>query len=186
MRPDQKPQDMVSDTATVKANLMVDSDLVGDRVLEETHEEHPTPVALPPSPAVVVVKATGRTVVKPRNPLFDSIAWLQFGVAAGEDVPSGTAGRVSKIEKIIVDGYKKRQNVTALSPHEREGLAGIHSKFWTWYTTVRYPPKNGQQIELRSSSTFEGYWDEYRRYVAAQTAKPDYDAPAEWRYDDGN
>ena len=191
----QQPQDMVSDDEPTDAQYSAAFDFVMAKyattpesggVLVEAPEGSPSKVPAKVSPSVVTVNRHDTTVIMPRDPIFDSIARLQFDVPEGETVPKATAGRVAKLVKVVVDAYKERSNVTALSPHERDGLARIHAKFWTWYTTVKYPQSGGKKIELRSHTTFDLYWHEYRRYVAAQTTKPDYDAPAEWRYDDGN
>lgn len=136
------------------------------------HEEPPTSSA-PPPPAVRKVNAHQTTVITPRDPIFDSVAKLQFGIDDTSAMPKGFGARIGRIVKVIVDAYKQRHNVTALSPNEREGLAGVHAKFWTWYTTVKYPSKgNEPPPQLRDAGKFAEYWLEYRTYRNAPRVEP--------------
>lgn len=139
-----------------------------------------------PSPNRVTVNANNTTIIKPHDPIFDSVAKLQFGIADTSDMPMTTTktgkrrsvfgARIQAIVNVIVDQYKLRNNVTALTTQEREGLAAIHGKFWTWYTEVKYPARNGETLsQLRDDEKFAEYWIEYRAYRNAPKAEPPQD-----------
>lgn len=150
---------------------------INDGALVETHEETPTPIAPAPPPSVIKVNKHNTTEIRPRDPLFDSIACLQFGIADTSKMPTDKRGRASigalvgKIKKVIVDQYMAMKRVTALTPDEFEYLAAQHGKFMVWWQTVKYPPKPGYKpLELRSADKFDVYWNEFRDYVRAQSA----------------
>ena len=162
---------MVSDHVN-DSGEMVAAESVNGGVLVEMHEDTPTS-SVPPPPSVRKVNKHGTTVITPRDPIFDSVARLQFGIADTSDMPKGFGARIARIVKVIVDAYKQRNNVTALSPQEREGLAGIHANFWIWYTTVKYPTRGNEPAkELKSDVKFAEYWLEYRAYRNAPKPEP--------------
>lgn len=131
---------------------------------------------------------------KLRDPLFDSIAKLQFGVQDVTQMPTITnkkgqtkslyGGRIGAIEAVIVQGYKQRRQIEKMTPDDYVILAGHHANFWKWYTTVKYPVKgNEKPSELRDNQKFAEYWEEYRGVVTAQLPKREHAEGDHWSVD---
>lgn len=138
-----QPQDMVSQDHFIQRDNMV----VDESTIEENTRPSTPSSAAPPSP----------------DPLFASVARLQFGIENTALMLRGGKKRVQDIVDVIEEDQKLRSNVTALSPNERLGLAGMHAKFWIWFTKVKYPPRDGEQErQLKSPDKVAEYWQEYR------------------------